>query len=38
MQNAEQILWKTLRNLKFDYDELYTILVEVEGTLSSWDH
>ena len=30
-----EILRKTLRNAKLDYDELHTILVEVEETLNS---
>ena len=35
IQNAKRSLRKTLRNAKLDYDELHTILVEVEGTLNS---
>ena len=35
IQNVKQSLQKTLRNAKLDYDELHTILVEVEGTLNS---
>lgn len=35
IQNAKQSLRKTLQNVKLDYDELHTILVEVEGTLNS---
>lgn len=35
MQNVKRSLQKTLRNAKLDYDELHTILVEVEGTLNS---
>ena len=35
IQNAKRCLRKTLRNAKLDYDELYTLLVEVEGTLNS---
>ena len=33
IQNAKQSL--RMRNVKLDYDELHTILVEVEGTLNS---
>ena len=29
------MLWKTLRNARLNYDELRTVLVEVEGTLDS---
>ncbi|XP_067029774.1 uncharacterized protein [Acropora muricata] len=35
IQNAKRSLRMTLRNVKLDYDELHTILVEVEGTLNS---
>ncbi|XP_068723639.1 uncharacterized protein [Montipora capricornis] len=35
IQNVKRSLRKTLRNAKLDYDELHTILVEVEGTLNS---
>ena len=35
IQNAKRSLRMTLRNAKLDYDELHTILVEVEGTLNS---
>ena len=35
IQNAKRSLRKTLRNAKLDYDELHTILVEVEGALNS---
>ena len=35
IQNAKRCLRKTLRNAKLDYDELHTLLVEVEGTLHS---
>ena len=35
LQNAKRSLRMTLRNVKLDYDELHTILVEVEGTLNS---
>ncbi|XP_068724219.1 uncharacterized protein [Montipora capricornis] len=35
IQNVKQSLRKTQRNAKLDYDELHTILVEVEGTLNS---
>lgn len=35
IQNAKRCLRKTLRNAKLDYDELHTLLVEVEGTLNS---
>ena len=35
IQNAKRSLQMTLRNVKLDYDELHTILVEVEGTLIS---
>ena len=33
--NAKRSLRKTPRNAKLDYDELHTVLVEVEGTLNS---
>ena len=35
IQNAKRCLRKTLANAKLDYDELHTLLVEVEGTLNS---
>ena len=34
VQNAKRCLRKTLRNAKVNYDELHTVLVEVEGTLN----
>ncbi|XP_073232039.1 uncharacterized protein [Porites lutea] len=34
IQNTKGCLRKTLRNAKLNYDELHTILVEVEGTLN----
>ena len=35
IQNTKRCLRKTLRNAKLNYDELHTVLVEVEGTLNS---
>ena len=35
IQNVKRCLRKTLRNARLNYDELHTILVEVEGTLNS---
>ena len=35
IQNTKRCLQKTLRNAKLNYDELHTVLVEVEGTLKS---
>ena len=35
IQNTKRCLRKTLRNAKLNYDELHTVLVEVEGTLHS---
>ena len=35
IQNTKRCLRKTLRNSKFNHDELHTVLVEVEGTLNS---
>ena len=34
IQNTKRCLRKTLRNAKLNYDELHTVLVEVEGTLN----
>ena len=35
IQNTKRCLRKTLRNAKLNYEELHTVLVEVEGTLNS---
>ena len=35
VQEVKRCLRKTLRNAKLDYDELYTVLVEIESTLNS---
>ena len=35
IQNTKRCLRKTLRNAKLNYDELHTVLVEVERTLNS---
>ena len=35
IQNTKRCLRKTLRNAKLNYDELHSVLVEVEGTLNS---
>ena len=35
IQNTNRCVQKTLRNTKLNYDELHTVLVEVEGTLNS---
>ena len=35
IQNVKRCLRKTLRNAKLNYDELHTVLVEVEGTVNS---
>ena len=35
VQEVKRCLRKTLRNAKLDYDELHTVLVEIESTLSS---
>ena len=35
VQEVKRCLRKTLRNAKLDYDELHTILVEIESTLNS---
>ena len=34
IQNTKRRLRKTLRNARLNYDELRTVLVEVEGTLN----
>ena len=34
-ETRSPLLWKTLRNARLNYDELRTVLVEVEGTLDS---
>ena len=35
IQNVKRCLRKTLQNAKLNYDELHTVLVEVEGTVNS---
>ena len=35
VQEVKRCLRKTLRNAKLDYDELHTVLVEIESTLNS---
>ena len=35
VQEVKRCLRKTLRNARLDYDELHTVLVEIEGTLNS---
>ena len=35
IQNVKKCLRKTLRNARLNYDELHTVLFEVEGTLNS---
>ena len=35
IQNVKRCLRKTLRNGRLNYDELHTVLVELEGTLNS---
>ena len=35
VQEVKRCLKKTLRNAKLDYDELHTVLVEIESTLNS---
>ena len=35
VQEVKRCLRKALRNAKLDYDELHTVLVEIESTLNS---
>ena len=35
VQEVKRCLRKTLRNARLDYDELHTVLIEIESTLNS---